>query len=222
MLLLVSAAAAIWLAIVILPLRPWSVAQALDAVPGIATPDLSNISAIIPARNEGPYIAATLRQLSAQGKGIRLIVVDDQSLDDTAAVVRALAIPNLTLIEGTQPPSGWSGKLWALEQGRGQLATDQVLLVDADVQMQPGLVAALRNKLQAEALGLVSLMVELRMQRFWERALLPAFIYFFKFVYPFQLANSRVRWFAAAAAVAFLPGGRYSMRSVDLPPSKTR
>ena len=204
MLVLVSAAAAIWLAIVILPLRPWSTAETLDSAEGTATHDLSGVTAIVPARNESPYIAATLRQLTAQGGGIQIIVVDDQSNDGTAEIVRGLDIPGLMLLHGSQPPSGWSGKLWALQQGFQELRTEQVLLIDADVVLRTGIVKALTDKLQTENLGLVSLMVQLRMQRFWERALIPAFVYFFKFVYPFRLANSTVKWFAAAAGGCIL------------------
>ena len=39
---------------------------------------------LIPVRNEGSYIRATLSGVKAQGEGVRVIVIDDQSVDDTA------------------------------------------------------------------------------------------------------------------------------------------
>jgi hopene-associated glycosyltransferase HpnB len=86
-----------------------------------------------------------------------------------------------------------------LEQGRQKAVTGLILLLDADIQLERGIVAALKTKLQKEDLGMVSLMAELRMESLWEKLLVPAFIYFFKLVYPFALANNpRVKLGAAA------------------------
>ena len=74
-----------------------------------------------------------------------------------------------------------------------------VLLLDADIALAPGLIGALRRKLREQRLGLVSLMAELSMRGLWERLLLPAFVYFFKLIYPFAIANSPSKRVAAAA-----------------------
>jgi hopene-associated glycosyltransferase HpnB len=87
------------------------------------------------------------------------------------------------------------GKLWALEQGRLAVRTRHTLLVDADIELRPGVVPALLEKKRA----LVSLMAVLEMSNFWERLLIPAFVYFFKLLYPFRVSNSTSRLVAAAA-----------------------
>jgi len=63
-------------------------------------------------------------------------------------------------------------------------------LIDADIELRPGIVHGLRRKLKENDLHFVSLMAQMRMVSFWERLLMPAFVYFFKMLYPFRLSNS--------------------------------
>ncbi len=200
------AAALMWLGLLLLPWRPWSTRESLDApsAPNDGAVDLSDISALIPARNEAQHIVETLQALAAQGTGLRIVLVDDQSTDATADRAGESGIEGLQIVPGEDLPCGWSGKLWALEQGRGRVQTPYVLLIDADIRLQPGILAALREKMQREDLALVSLMAWLRMAHVWERLLLPAFVYFFKLVYPFALSNKPRMPVAAAAGGCIL------------------
>jgi len=203
--LLTAGSCAIWIIILILPWRPWSVKESLDSNSSTESLDLSDVTALIPARNEAATIIASLQSLAKQGQGLNIILVDDQSTDNTAELAQQSAIPNLKIIKGNPLPDGWSGKLWALEQGRSQVKTSKLLLLDADISLQPGILAALLNKMRDDNRQFVSLMVSLRMEGFWERLLMPAFVYFFKLLYPFQLANSpRLPWLAAAAGGCIL------------------
>ncbi|MGH8608459.1 MAG: glycosyltransferase, partial [Gammaproteobacteria bacterium] len=101
-------------------------------------------------------------------------------------------------------PSGWTGKLWALEQGRKHVETEYLLLLDADIVLAPGTLAGLRAKMHLEDRQFVSLLAELSMDGFWGKLLLPAFVYFFKLLYPFRLANSGAGLVAAAAGGCIL------------------
>jgi len=161
--------------------------------------DPARVTALVPARDEADVIGECLAGLAAQGPGLRVVVVDDRSADGTAAAVRAAGLDRLTLVAGAPLPAGWSGKVWALEQGLAHVDTPLALLVDADVRLAPGLLAALRERRRETGAALVSLMVELPATRAWERLLLPPFVYFFKLLYPFRLAN-RPRSRVAAAA----------------------
>lgn len=196
--------ALLWLLVLLLPWRPWSCRETLDVDAGCQGVGLSGITVLIPARNEARHIRATLSALQEQGPGLQVIVVDDQSGDDTAALARTAALPGLQLYGGSPPPAGWNGKLWALEQGLGQVKTPYVLLLDADIQLQPGIIARLLQQMQGQGLGLASLMVCLRMQGFWERLLLPPFVFFFKLLYPFSLVNHPGCPLAAAAGGVLL------------------
>ncbi|MCI0400199.1 MAG: glycosyltransferase [Gammaproteobacteria bacterium] len=195
--------ALIWFGILMLPWRLWSTDESLDADPGI-DPDLSDITALIPARNEASTIQTTLPALARQGSNLQIILIDDQSNDETASAARSLHLHRLQIVAGKPIPHGWNGKLWALEQGRGHVNTRFTLLMDADIELKPGILARLQDKLESEHLHAVSLMAELRMEGFWGKLLMPAYIYFFKLLYPFRLSNSRSSSVAAAAGGCIL------------------
>lgn len=194
-----AGAALLWCGLLAAPWRPWTTAETLDAAADTGAADLSDVTVLIPARNERATLALTLAALKAQGSGLRAVVIDDQSSDGTAEVARTSGLENLTVLTGKALPAGWSGKLWALEQGRRQVTSRLILLLDADIRLQPGTVAALRHKLDSDTRRLVSLMAAPVTANLWERLLMPAFIYFFKLLYPFRLANSARSRIAAAA-----------------------
>ena len=192
-----------WLGCLATPWRAWSTAERLDGDPALSS-ELNEVTALVPARDEAGCIEQTLRNLAAQGDLAQIILIDDQSSDGTAALARSLELPNLTVIDGTTPPSGWSGKLWALEQGARHASTRFVLLLDADIELAQGTVRALLAKLLDSNLTLASLMASLYMGSLWERLLLPPFIFFFKLLYPFKLANRPESRVAAAAGGCIL------------------
>ncbi len=197
-------AAFIWLVIILLPWRPWDTREVLDSISSPPDEDLSNITVLIPARNEAGVIGTTLSSLKTQGHGLAVIVVDDRSTDDTVAVVQASGVENLRVVSGGPLPEHWSGKLWALEQGFQHVKTSLTLLLDADIRLEPGMVGLLRQRLRENALQLISLMACMRLVNFWERLLMPAFVYFFKMLYPFRLSNSSFARVAAAAGGCIL------------------
>ena len=104
----------IWLSILLLPWRPWSTREVLDAGSPSVKEDLSDITVLIPARDEAAMIQNTLSALQAQGHNLSIIVVDDQSTDSTAQTARDTAIQRLLVVSGQPLPPGWSGKLWAV------------------------------------------------------------------------------------------------------------
>ncbi len=189
----------IWLIILFLPWRPWSTRESLDADQSLTNTDLSEVTVLIPARNEAETILQTLNALKHQGNNLQVIVVDDQSTDDTHAVCQQSQLDNLTVVSSQTLADGWSGKLWALEQGRQHVNTRHVLLLDADIVLSEGLIATALAKAKHENIQMLSLMAFLKMQTFWEKLLMPAFIFFFKLLYPFHLANKPGGIIAAAA-----------------------
>lgn len=202
--------ALLWLTVLVLPWRPWSTAERLRIAPDLGAVDLGDITVLIPARDEASCIAATLTALGAQGNIARIVLVDDQSSDGTGAVARGVGLDNLLVLDGTPLPAGWSGKLWALHQASARVETPYTLLLDADIELAPGVLAALKNHMQQHDLSLASVMASLHMGNAWEKLLLPPFIYFFKLIYPFALSN-RPRSPIAAAA-----GGCVLLRSEAL------
>jgi hopene-associated glycosyltransferase HpnB len=173
------------------------------------------VCVVIPARNEVDLIGLTIKSLLTQdylGNFI-LILVDDDSTDGTAEVAQEMASSlgkgdQLQIIPSQPLPNGWTGKLWALDQGTRyaqSLALNPlyILLSDADIEHDRRNLSQLIMKAERESLDLVSLMVYLRCQSFWEKLLIPAFIFFFAKLYPFRQVNNPKNSTAAAAGGVF-------------------
>ena len=203
LLTLVSLSLVLWVVTLCLPWRPWWNGQTLESDRRGSSP-LDELTVLIPARNEADVISQTLGALVDQGSGLRVILVDDGSTDGTADVARTVSGLSLQILSGVPLPNGWSGKLWALEQGIQQVETTYTLLLDADILLGDGMAARLLDKAKSDGRQFVSIMASLRMRSFWEKLLMPAFIYFFKLLYPFEMANSANRRFFAAAGGCIL------------------
>ncbi len=93
------------------------------------------ISAIVPARNEEATVAQCVESLAQQPEIAEIIVVNDQSTDLTASIVRDLMCkyPQLRLLETTTLSPGWVGKNHAVWRGARAANGDWLLLTDADV-----------------------------------------------------------------------------------------
>ncbi len=198
MTVLAAVAALIWLYLLLLHGRFWSAGPVLAPVRLGAAPALD---VVVPARDEADGIEPALRSLLAQDYPgpLRVALVDDGSSDGTGDIARAIGDPRLTVIGGRTRPPGWSGKLWAVSQGVEHGEAGLVLLTDADIVHEPEHLATLVAKLQAGRLDMVSEMVELRCASLAERALVPAFVFFFQLLYPFAWVNAPSRRTAAAA-----------------------
>ncbi|HLI17636.1 MAG TPA: glycosyltransferase [Rhodanobacteraceae bacterium] len=191
-----------WLLVLLAPWGAWRCRERLDAAPASPVPS-GDLTVLIPARNEATVIGETLRALHDAAPDVPTVVIDDQSTDATAQIARTSGLAHLTLIRGTAPPPGWTGKLWALQQGLEHAGTSRVLLLDADIRLAPGLATALRRKAD-EGYALVSVCAEPCWHGIGARLLLPAFVYFFKLLYPFALANRSGTPVAAAAGGVIL------------------
>jgi hopene-associated glycosyltransferase HpnB len=145
-----------------------------------------SIAVVIPARDEAEHIGNTVSGLRAQDfhAPVHILVVDDNSTDGTAlAAQNAGAI----VIAGKPLPPGWTGKLWALSQGVQEAETygsDFLLFTDADITHDRGSLSELVAIAESGNYDLTSFMVKLACRTFAERALIPAFVFFFLLLYP--------------------------------------
>jgi hopene-associated glycosyltransferase HpnB len=173
-----------------------------------------SVVAIIPARNEASMLAHTLGSVLTQDYpgAFSIVLVDDESSDDTAAIARSVAAKTrrkVIVVAGEPLPDSWTGKVWAMHQGiaHAQILDpppDYLLLTDADIDYAPDALRRLVARVQAKGLVLASLMVKLRCQSFAERALIPAFVFFFQLLYPFAWVNRSPAKTAAAAGGCML------------------
>jgi len=174
------------------------------------------VAVIVPARDEADVLGQSLPSLLQQDYPgqLRVILIDDQSTDGTGKVAQAIAAQwgqteRLEVIAGKALPPGWSGKLWAVEQGwqtiqQSYSPPDYVWLTDADIAHGDQILKQLVNKAEQDDLALVSLMVMLRCESGWEKFLIPTFIFFFQKLYPFPWVNNPARKMAAAAGGCIL------------------
>ena len=139
--------ALLWCGFALLPWRPWANREVLDAAEG-ANGDsaLDEITVLVPARNEAEVIRQTLQSLSEQGPGLKIVLIDDNSEDATIDTALQMRISNLRIIRSETLPAGWSGKLWALEQGRKMITTPYTLLLDADIELAQGVAKGAQRK----------------------------------------------------------------------------
>lgn len=175
---------------------------------------LPRICAVIPARNEADVLPETLRSLFLQDyPGVfKIILVDDRSTDGTAEVAKTTAqslekLAQLEVILAEPLPLGWSGKLWAMQQGvqkAQSFSPDYILFTDADIWHDPANLRRLVAKATQDNLDLASVMVRLRCDSFWERLLIPAFVFFFQKLYPFRWVNHPDNSTAGAAGGCIL------------------
>jgi len=218
---------AIWLFMLIFWGQFWRVDQQLEtatmeSIGQVSSPSsFPSVSLVIPARNEALLLPVTMRSLLLQDYPgtFNIFLVDDQSTDGTAeyalGVAHAVDKPEkLHIISSESLPQGWTGKLWAMEQGVNQSLEilqskslpkpDYFLLTDADIEHDPSNLQRLVTKAVQEDLDLVSIMVKLRCKSFWEKLLIPAFVFFFQKLYPFRWVNNPKKSLAAAAGGCIL------------------
>lgn len=136
------------------------------------------VTAIVPARNEEQVIATCVRGLARQPEIAEILVVDDQSSDGTAGVVRGLTaeLAGVRLVEAPGLPAGWLGKNNAAWKGACEAVNGWLLFTDADAELLPGATArALQIAGEFDA-ALVSFSPEQVTESWYEKSLIP-FVY---------------------------------------------
>ena len=211
-----SAGLAAWLYLIVARGGFWRASIRDDRDSAAEPRSWPRVVAIVPARNEAEVIAASLGSLLNQTYpgSFAVILVDDQSIDDTAALARiaatrAQAPDRLAVLTGLPLPPGWAGKLWAMKQGVDHAAAmpeppSYLLFTDADIAFSGDALRHLVARAEAQQFVLTSLMVKLRCESPAERGLIPAFVFFFQMLYPFAWVNRPENETAAAAGGCML------------------
>src|SRR5271169_3394189 len=206
----------IWLYLIAARGGFWRAADRDDPSAGVVSGGWPSVTAVIPARDEADCVGQTVASLLRQNYPgeFNVVLIDDQSRDATALVARDAAVAlgaggRLTVLSGRALPAGWTGKLWAQQQGVEGCETtprppDYILFTDADIVYAPDALQVLAARADADGLVLTSLMAKLRCKSFAERMFVPAFIFFFQMLYPFAWANDPRRATAAAAGGCML------------------
>lgn len=115
--------------------------------------DEARISVVVPARDEARRIGPLLDAIVGAPGVLEVLVVDDESTDDTAAIAIAAGA---TVVPGTALPHGWAGKAWAIQQGVQRAKGDWVVTLDSDTRPSPDLPLALVDRAEADGLRFVT------------------------------------------------------------------
>lgn len=142
--------------------------------PGAGRSSSATVSLLVPARDEAETIGACLESLVAQDCGrVEIVVLDDQSTDDTAAIVRSFADRGVRLVQGAPVPDGWTGKNWACDQLARASGGDVLCFVDADTVFDPSAVGAALELLESSRSDLVTLLLAAQHRTVAQATLLP-------------------------------------------------
>jgi glycosyltransferase involved in cell wall biosynthesis len=138
----------------------------------------ASVTAIVPARDEEAVIASCIESLALQPEIAEILVVNDQSADKTAEIVRDLIprIARLRLLETQGVPSGWVGKNNAVFLGAKEAKSPWLLFTDADAELQAGAVARALHIAQEKTAAFISFSPEQVTETWYEKALIP-FVY---------------------------------------------
>ena len=194
--------------------RFWATNQRLDTNVVLRESARPRVVAVIPARDEADLIGETIASVLGQRYPgpLSVYLVDDRSSDGTADVAREAArrvkdSPPFQVVTGKERPDGWAGKVWALHQGVEAASGEEheyFWFTDADILHSPDVLTSLVARAEGEGLDLVSVMARLHVSTFWDRLLIPAFVFFFGKLYPFRWVNDHGRGTAAAAGGCML------------------
>jgi len=193
----------------------WCLRERDDEEIRLQSAQLPAVIAVIPARDEVDVIATAVTSLITQDyRGpLKVILVDDGSSDGTADVARRAALggggaDRFEVLSGGERPAGWTGKLWAMNQGLAHAtrygSPEYVLFTDADIAHARDNISQLVARAEIGRLQLVSLMAKLKCETAAEKLLIPAFVFFFAMLFPFSWVNNPARTSAAAAGGCML------------------
>lgn len=163
----------------------------------------AKISVLIPARNEAARLGATLDSLlTSRGVDLEVLVLDDESTDGTGELVERYAAEDgrVRLLRGRPISGGWSGKQWACQQlgESARPAAEELIFVDADVQVTPDCLARTVSLRRALGVDLLSGFPRQRVESLGERLLIPQMHVILLCFLPFLLMR-RTRMTSASA-----------------------
>jgi chlorobactene glucosyltransferase len=160
------------------------------------------VSVLIPARNEEGNIKNCVDSLCRQNyKNYEILVINDNSTDDTWAVINRLAQadPRIRVFNGAPLPEDWYGKPFALHQLAGEAKGDILLFTDADTVHSPASLSWAVTNLTETRADLVSGYVGQLLGSFGEHMTVPLMFFLTGFVIPlFMNRHTKFSFFSSA------------------------
>jgi chlorobactene glucosyltransferase len=154
------------------------------------------LSVIVPARNEAATLKTVLRSVLRSGYApLEVIVVDDRSTDETAAIAGRIAAEDarVRVVRGADLPEGWFGKPWACAQGYRAASGELLVFTDADTCHEPELLQRAVGAMEATGADVLSVIARQRCVTLWERLVMPQIWLLLGLRYPPHAVNRATR-----------------------------
>ncbi|TFF40964.1 glycosyltransferase [Mucilaginibacter psychrotolerans] len=159
-------------------------------LPRIGKHHADKVSILIPARNEAEDIIPLLQSIHQQDyENYEVLILDDNSTDNTYSVCAAFCVkhPRFSVIKGEPLAAGWLGKNYACHQLAKQANGDYYLFLDADEQVQNGLITSAVHRMKLRGLALLSLFTNQTMRSAGEEMVVPLMHYILLNLLPLRL-----------------------------------
>lgn len=153
------------------------------------------VSVILPVRNEESNIKACLEGLLSQTYlNYEIIVIDDNSDDETPEILRAYARGDsrITIVRGAPVPAAWNGKQFACHQGVKRAGGELLFLTDADVRHEPDSVARAVAQMEQSGAHFLSGYVRQEIGSFGEALVVPMTYIMTALLVPLWLLTTRL------------------------------
>lgn len=155
------------------------------------------VSILVPARNEAGVIGRCIDSCLKQNyHPLEVVVLNDQSEDETANILQELAADEsrLRVLQGKGPIEGWLGKPRACQQ-LGEAAEGELLVfIDADVWLEPTAVSRIVNNLYRDHLDALTVWPEQQLSGFWEKIVVPMVYFTLTTMLPADYVRRDPRW----------------------------
>lgn len=169
--------------------------------------DAPLISVIVPAHNEQHGIRICLESVFEQDyPHFEVILVDDRSTDNTAAIARdaARGRNNFTLISVDHLPNGWTGKCHALDRGVSRASGRWFAFLDADSRLHPSALRQCYDRAVRSRVGMLTVSTRFIMKNFWEKALQPVLASMSLIIFPLADINDPTSKVASANGMFYI------------------
>ena len=144
--------------------------------------DCDCVDLLIPIRNEVERgLEFNLNSIVKQSHfNVNIIAIDDRSSDGSVDVIKKVANKyknQLTYIKGKEPPIGWMGKIYALEQGKRSASGEWIAFIDSDVFVTNDLINNALLFSKSNNIDALCVLPEFTYRSFWVGVILPSMIW---------------------------------------------
>jgi cellulose synthase/poly-beta-1,6-N-acetylglucosamine synthase-like glycosyltransferase len=167
----------VWLYFLTYMIKSFRQSPMLESFDWATVSHFPKVSVILPARNEGRYIARCLDSLLAQDyPNFEIIAINDR----TGEIMKAYAANDLRIIhiDASPKPEGWTGKNWACYQGFLRAQGELLIFTDADSKHLPTTMSLAVGHLMSENLEALTAVPRLICNDFWTKMTLPVLAIF--------------------------------------------